>query len=43
LTGAATIVPQSTTLLAPRIWKTNNATLLAVGYDMVSTYLGSEC
>lgn len=42
LTGAATVVPQSTTLLAPRVWKTNNATALAVGYDLCSLYVETD-
>jgi hypothetical protein len=41
LTGAAAVVPQSTTLLAPCIWKTNNATALAVAYDLATMYFES--
>jgi hypothetical protein len=33
LSGAATVVPQTGTLLAPRAWRCNNATALAVGID----------
>ena len=38
LTGAATVIPQSTTLLAHKAWKTNNATALAVGFDIACIY-----
>jgi hypothetical protein len=36
LTGNDTVIPQSTTLLAHKAWKTNNATALAVGFDIAS-------
>lgn len=42
LTGAATVVPQSSTLLAHRAWKTNNATALAVGFDIASIYIETD-
>jgi hypothetical protein len=42
VTGAATVVPQSTTLLGPRMWKTNNATALAVAFDICSFYIETE-
>lgn len=41
-TGAATVVPQSTTFLAPKVWKTNNATSLAVGFDIGDFYISSD-
>jgi hypothetical protein len=41
LTGNATQVPQSTTQLAHRAWKTNNATALAVGFDIANVYIES--
>lgn len=34
LTGASAVVPQAGTALAPRSWRTNNATALAVGLDV---------
>jgi hypothetical protein len=40
--GAATIVPQSTTLLAWRHWGTNNATALATGIDICSIYIETD-
>lgn len=43
LSGGSAVVPQSSTLLAARIWKTNNATASAVGYDLASAYISSEC
>jgi hypothetical protein len=44
LTGAAgTVLPSSTTLLSfHRIWRTNNTTGLAVGYDMMSDYIETD-
>lgn len=42
LTGSATVVPQSTTLLAWRHWVTNNATALAVGVDIASLYIETD-
>jgi hypothetical protein len=42
LTGTATQIPQSSTLLAPRIWTTNNATALAVGIDLCSIYIETD-
>jgi hypothetical protein len=42
MTGAATLVPQSTTLLAWNAWATNNATALAVGIDLCSLYIETD-
>jgi len=44
LTGTAgTVLPSSTTLLSyHRIWRTNNATALAVAYDIVSDYIETD-
>lgn len=35
-------LPTSGSLQASRIWKTNNATLLAVGYDLCSMYIETD-
>lgn len=40
--GAATVVPQSTTLLTWIAWVTNNATALAVGMDLCSLYIETD-
>jgi hypothetical protein len=42
LFGASTVVPQATTLLAWRAWKTNNATAAAAAYDLCSLYIETE-
>ena len=42
ITGGTTVVPAATTGLAWHIWRTNNATLLAVGYDLVSLYIETD-
>jgi hypothetical protein len=42
VTGAATVCPQSTTLLAWNAWATNNATALAVGIDLCSLYIETD-
>jgi hypothetical protein len=42
LTGAGTVVPQSTTLLSWNSWATNNATALAVGIDICSLYIETD-
>jgi hypothetical protein len=42
ISGAATIVPQSTTLLSWNSWATNNATLAAVGIDICSLYIETD-
>ena len=43
LTGTAgTALPSGTTLLAPRIWRTNNATAAAVGMDIGSIYIETD-
>lgn len=43
LTGTAgTALPASTTLLAPAMWRTNNATALAVGFDFATMYLETD-
>jgi len=39
---AGTALPASTTFLAPRAWRCNNATLLAVGLDLSSIYLETD-
>ncbi|TAL14765.1 hypothetical protein EPN95_01815 [Patescibacteria group bacterium] len=41
-TGAATVIPQSTMLLAWNAWATNNATALAVGIDLCSLYIETD-
>ncbi len=38
-TGAGTVVPQASTLLAPKAWRSNNATALAVGIDIAGLYV----
>lgn len=43
LTGTAgTALPSSSTFLAPRAWRTNNATALAVGIDVASIYTETD-
>lgn len=42
LTGIATVVPQSTTLLAHRAWITNNASTGAVGIDICTFYIETD-
>jgi hypothetical protein len=42
VTGAATVCPQSTTLLAWNGWATNNATAAAVGIDLCSLYVETD-
>jgi|GEM_PF-994263 len=42
LSGSAVQVPQSTTLLAYRAWKTNNTTAAAVGFDICSIYIETD-
>lgn len=43
ITGTAgTVLPLSTALLALRAWRTNNATLLAVGLDIASHYIETD-
>ncbi|MDB5184445.1 MAG: fibronectin type domain protein [Candidatus Saccharibacteria bacterium] len=42
LTGAATVVPQSSTLLLHKNWITNNATALACGQDICSIYIETD-
>ncbi len=42
LTGSATVIPQSTTLLGWQHWVTNNATALAVGVDIASLYIETD-
>lgn len=37
-----TQLPAATTLLAPRFWRTNNATALAVGLDVASLYIETD-
>jgi hypothetical protein len=37
-----TQTPLSTTLLAPRFWRGNNATALAVGIDISSVYVETD-
>ena len=43
LTGTAgTVLPLSTALLAPCVWRCNNATALAVGIDVASHYIETD-
>jgi hypothetical protein len=43
LTGTAgTVLPANTTFLGPRMFRSNNATALAVGLDIVSFYVESD-
>lgn len=42
ISGGAGICPQSSTLLAHRAWKCNNATALAVGFDICSIYIETD-
>lgn len=43
LTGTAgTALPANTTLLGPRMWRSNNATALAVGIDIGGLYIESD-
>lgn len=42
LSGNATVLPQSTTLLTTQIWRSNNATAAAVGIDICSIYLETD-
>ena len=42
LSGAASVVPQSSTLLAPRMWRSNNATALAVAFDLANFYVETD-
>lgn len=37
-----TQTPSNTTLMAPRIWRTNNATALAVNFDVVGLYAETD-
>lgn len=41
-TGGATVIPQSSTLLCPHLWATNNATAAAVGIDVCSIYIETD-
>ena len=42
LTGSSTVVPQSTTLLAPSAYKTNNTTAGTVSFDIASIYIENQ-
>jgi len=42
VSGVSGVVPQSSTLLAPRMWKTNNATAAAVAFDLASLYIETD-
>ena len=42
LSGAATVVPQSTTLLTSVAWRSNNATAAAVGFDIANFYVETD-
>jgi hypothetical protein len=42
ITGAATVIPQETTLIGPWGFRTNNATALAVGLDVCSAYVATD-
>jgi hypothetical protein len=33
-------IPSSTTFMSPHFWRSNNATALAVGMDVVALYIG---
>ena len=42
LTGTATQIPVNTVLLAPKTFKTNNTTALAVAFDIASIYIETD-
>ncbi len=42
VSGAAAVIPQETTLLAPHGYRTNNATGLAVAIDVMSAYIETD-
>lgn len=42
LSGSSTSIPQSTTLLNWRIWKTNNATALTAAFDLGQVYIETD-
>jgi hypothetical protein len=42
LSGSATVIPQNTTLIAPRLWRSNNATALAVAFDLANFYVETD-
>jgi hypothetical protein len=42
LSGTSAFIPQSGTLLGPRLWRTNSSTTLAVGIDISSIYLETD-
>ena len=42
ITGAATVLPLETTLIGPWGYRTNNATALAVGLDVMSAYIYTD-
>lgn len=42
LTGAGAVLPSATTLLAPWGYRTNNATALAAGLDVMSAYIETD-
>lgn len=42
VSGTSAQVPQSSTLLAPKLWKTNNAVALAVAFDLASLYIETD-
>lgn len=42
ITGAATVLPSETTLIGPWGCRTNNATALAVGLDVMSAYIYTD-
>ncbi len=42
VSGAATVIPQSTSLLAPWGYRTNNASALAVGLDVMGAYIETD-
>ena len=42
ISGGATVVPQATTLLAPWGYRTNNASALAVGLDVMGAYIETD-
>jgi hypothetical protein len=42
ISGGSGVCPQSSTLLAHRAWKSNNATALAVAFDICSIYIETD-
>lgn len=42
LAGTAAQIPRSATLLAPKIWRSNNATALTLAFDTLHIYTETE-